>query len=218
MPQNKRTSSELLTVMFIDIVGYTTKTSTLSRDKLDLLQETFDSLSLPVFEHYGGNIIKKSGDAFLATFTSATDAVLCGIGLQKAFKKHNKRQPEKDRIIIRVALHTGEVLKRKGDIYGDTVNITARVEGIAKAHDIVLSKATFDALNKNEVRVMTIGEHKLKGVRRPMRLFKVIRGRKKRRFWLKVAKNLKYYISRVVQLISLALIIWAIIYLLRRIL
>jgi len=180
----KNDRSEVLTVMFTDIVGYTKTTAQLSREEFTQLHDTFDDLSLPLFSNHNGTVIKKIGDAYLITFRSPTEAVLCGIDLQKAFATHNKnsRRP----IRIRVAIHTGEVVVRKDDVYGEAVNTTSRIEHIAPAGAVVFSEAVFSAMNKREIPYMHMGTRTLKGMKYPVRLFRVetpadIRARRIRR-------------------------------------
>jgi len=165
--------SETLTVMFIDIVGYTKKTNKLSREEFDSLHNVFDNLSIPIFEAFNGNVVKKIGDAFLVTFKLPTDALLCGVELQKAFQEYNKNRDPRERIIIRAALDLGEVMFRGYDIYGDTVNTAARIEGMAGAGQVVFSGAVFSAMNKNEVRAVSLGLRKFKGLKYPIRVFRV---------------------------------------------
>lgn len=175
MNQKEKIITKIRTVMFIDIVNYTKTTTELTREKFNELHDTFDSLSLPIFERNGGKVIKKIGDAFLISFESATDAVKCGIELQKNFQQYRSSYQKgiNKPLHIRVAIHSGEVILRNEDIHGDTVNITARIEGIAHADDIVLSEAVYQAMNKNEVPIIFIGSHKLKGLKNPIKLFRV---------------------------------------------
>ena len=189
--------------MFIDIVGYTKTTTQLDREQFDQLHELFDNITLPIFNDHDGKVIKKIGDAFLATFDSATQAVLCGIDLQKSFIKNTRKlnNPFK----IRVAIHTGEIIERKGDIYGSTVNTAARIEAVAKAGHIIFSETVYNAMNKNEIKYTFIGKKKLKGVRRPVALFKVkttkdkylkrrIQDKKSKKVFRKNMKNLISFI------------------------
>ena len=164
-------SSEVLTVMFVDIVGYTKTTAQLSREEFTSLHDTFDNISLPLFEQYNGKVIKKIGDAFLITFKSPTNAVLAGIELQNSFDQHNKHA--KRPIKIRVAIHTGEVIVRNDDVFGEAVNTASRIEGVAGAGHIVFSEAVFSAMNKREVPYIHLGMQRLKGMKYPIRLFRV---------------------------------------------
>ncbi|MBI4146309.1 adenylate/guanylate cyclase domain-containing protein [Candidatus Woesearchaeota archaeon] len=163
--------SEVLTVVFTDIVGYTRTTAQLSREEFSQLHDIFDQISLPLFQTYEGTVIKKIGDAFLITFKSPTQAVLCGVALQKAFREHNKTS--KRPIRIRVAIHTGEVIVRKDDVYGEAVNTASRIEDIATPGHVVFSEAVFGAMNKREVAYMHLGMKHLKGMKYPIRLFRV---------------------------------------------
>jgi class 3 adenylate cyclase len=209
-----RVKSKIKTVMFIDIAEYTKTTTLLNREQFDELHELFDNIALPTFNSHDGKVIKKIGDAFLVTFDSATQAVLCGIELQKLFFKQtrNLHSPFK----IRVAIHSGEIIERKGDIYGATVNTAARIEGIAKAGHIVFSETVYNAMNKNEIRFTFLGKKKLKGIRRPVALFKVKTGKDKylkRRIQDKRSKktfrrNMKNLISFLIFLAFIFGLLW----------
>jgi class 3 adenylate cyclase len=166
-----KVSSEILTVMFIDIVGYTKTTQQLSREEFTKLHDVFDSISLPIFDRYEGKVIKKIGDAFLITFRSPTNALLCGIELQNEFDRYNRTA--KRALHIRVAVHTGEVIVRNDDVYGEAVNTTSRIEGVAGSDQIVFSDAVFSAMNKREIPYIHLGLRKLKGMKYPLRLFRV---------------------------------------------
>ncbi|MBS3107973.1 adenylate/guanylate cyclase domain-containing protein [Candidatus Woesearchaeota archaeon] len=184
MAENK---TEMLTIMFIDIVNYTETTGKLSRESFSRLHDTFDNLIIKAVSNFNGQIIKKIGDAFLITFRAATDAVHCGILLQKEFYQYNENNSRVIPLNIRVAIHAGEVLLRNRDIYGEAVNITSRIESIVKTGDIVFSEAVFSAMNKNEIPYKYIGSFKFKGVKMPIRLFKV----KSREDFMREAKLIK---------------------------
>jgi adenylate cyclase len=170
--------SETRTVMFIDIVGYTTTTTKLSREEFNKLHDEFDSTSLPIFKKYGGSVIKKIGDAFLITFPSPTDALHCGMSLQNTFGKRN--QQHQLPITIRVAIHAGEVMLRDNDIYGNAVNTAARIESMVAPGDICFSEAVFLAMNKNEIPWQEIGYRQFKGLEYPIKIFRVKKPLKKR--------------------------------------
>ena len=122
-----------LSIMFTDIKGFTSKTAKKSRKELSRMLELHDALIRPIFKEFGGKVIKTIGDAFLVTFTSPTDAVLCGIKIQKVLAKHNKYNDDGDRLEVRVAINSGEVTVKGNDIFGDAVNTAARLEGVAEA-------------------------------------------------------------------------------------
>ncbi len=172
-PPRKRMSSETATVMFVDVVGYTKTTAGLTRDLIDQLLNAFETLPMPVIDRYGGTLVKKIGDALLITFKSPTDAVLCGIALQHTFRRYNITNRLRRPLRIRVAIHAGEVLKRDNDVFGDAVNATSRIEEMTKPGQVVFSDAVFSAMNKNEVPFVPLGWQQLRGVKYPIRLFRV---------------------------------------------
>jgi class 3 adenylate cyclase len=165
--------SEIATVMIVDIGKYTKLVRGLRRGDVDGLHEVFDKICLQRFEKYSGKVVKKMGDAFLATFKSPTDSLLCAMELQNGFSKYNKENKTGRPLRIRVALHTGEVIVRNEDIYGDTVNIASRIEELAEIGQIYFSGSVFMAMNKNEVPFLHLGLKRLKGLGRPLRIFRV---------------------------------------------
>lgn len=215
MENKQKLESELLTIMFVDMVGYTKTTTRLSRDKINELHDIFDNISMPVFNKYDGRIIKKIGDAFLVTFKSATNAVLCGVELQNAFHKYNKDNNLNGPLKIRVTLHLGEVLVKNNDVYGDAVNVASRIEGVTKADHITFSEEVFSSINKNEIPYIHLGLTKLKGVKRPIRLFRVkthAEGMMEMILKKKSRKSLgRNFILALILIIIIALIAWFII-------
>jgi adenylate cyclase len=206
--------AETLTIMFIDIVGYTKTTSELKRETLHQLHDIFDSISLSVFKEFSGKVISKIGDAYLTTFKSATDAVLCGIELQKQFRNYNREYKPVKKLNVRVALHNGEVVTRNNNVFGDAVNIASRIEGIAKPGDVVFSETVYYAMNKNEISYLFLGKKKLKGIKRPLKIFRVkkrldpVKSRKR-----KIGKFFKRLISRIIVMAIVVGLIYLLIYL-----
>lgn len=209
----EKVQSEVLTIMFIDLVGYTKTTGKLKREDISGLHDVFDDICASVFNKYEGSVIKKMGDAFLATFKSPTNAVLCGVELQNDFARYNHSYKLTNPLMIRVALHGGEVVLRKGDIYGDAVNTAARIEGIVKAGDVVFSEAVYHSMNKNEIPYLYIGEKMFRGLKRPIKLFKVKRMydeilRRRRKMWRSFRRRVRTVILTVILLALLAAFIY----------
>ena len=170
-----------LTIVFTDIKGFTSRTSEQSRgETLDMIKKHRD-LVLPVITERGGNLIKSIGDAFLFTFESPTDAVLSGIKLQQHLRNYNKTAPKAERVEIRVAINTGEVIVEEGDVYGETVNIASRIEGIAEPNEVYFTEATYLSMNKSEVPSAEIGYRILKGIPEKIKVYKVLREGEKAR-------------------------------------
>ena len=165
--------SEILTIMMIDLVGYSSKSASINREEFTKLHDVFDNLSLTTFEKFSGKVIKKIGDAFLITFKSPTDAVHCGKELLERFAQHNKDKNKNEHLNIRVAINSGEILHRENDIYGDAVNVAARIEGITPADEIYFSHSVYQTINRNEVSCLEVGYFELKNIPEPVRIFKV---------------------------------------------
>mgnify|MGYP003802955527 CR=1 FL=1 len=160
--------------MFTDIKGFTERTSSASREQLIDLLKKHDSVLLPVINRFEGAVIKTIGDAFLVTFESPTNAVLCGIMLQDALRSFNDKKEEAEKICIRVAINIGEVEIRDGDVFGEAVNIAARLEGITDANEIYFTESVYLAMNKAEVPSSEVGAFRLKGIPEAIKVYRVI--------------------------------------------
>lgn len=164
-----------LTILITDIKGFTDKTSHRSRADIQRLLDDHRDVVLPVLEGRGGHLVKTMGDAFMMTYDSPTDAVLAGVAAQEALAKHNHDLPESERIEIRVAINAGEVNLAENDVFGEAVNITARIEGVAEAGEVYFTEAVYLAMNKTEVPSSEIGLLQLKGIPEKVRVYKVRR-------------------------------------------
>ena len=164
--------SKVLTIMIVDIVDYTGLSSMLGRERFDEVNEDFDRITLPLFEKYAGQVIKKIGDSFLVVFESATDSLHCAIELQNKFWEYRESRAGVP-LKIKVALNTGEVIIRNNDVYGEAVNVVSRVEKATNPGQIYFTQPVFLAMNKNEIPHAYIGAKKFKGVEHPVKLFRV---------------------------------------------
>ncbi len=165
-----------LAIMLTDIKGFTSKTAGFSRAQTQELLSRHRELVLPVIEKFRGRLVKTIGDAFLVAFDSPTDAVICGVEIQNVLKAHNAERAQQDRIEIRIAINSGEVaVHDDGDVYGDPVNITSRLESIAEAGEVFFTEAVYLAMNKREVPSSEIGYRQFKGVPEKIKVFRVLR-------------------------------------------
>jgi class 3 adenylate cyclase len=162
-----------LAILLTDIKGFTDKTSSRSRADIQRLLDEHRDVVLPVLQEKGGRLIKTIGDAFLMVFESPTDAVLAGVAAQAALAKRNAPLPESERIEIRIAINSGEVNLMEGDVYGEPVNIAARIEGVAEAGEVYFTEAVYLSMNKIEVPSAEIGLLQLKGIPEKIRVYKV---------------------------------------------
>ncbi|KAF0126723.1 MAG: adenylate/guanylate cyclase domain-containing protein [Elusimicrobia bacterium] len=165
-----------LTILLTDIKGFTSRTASGSRSDMVALLRKHKELVLPALEKFRGTLVKTIGDAFLVTFDSPTDAVLCGVEIQEILKEHNSEKTGRERIEIRIAINSGEVaVAEDGDIFGDAVNITARLESIAEPGEVFFTEAVYLAMNKREVPSSEIGYRQFKGIPERIKVFRVLR-------------------------------------------
>ncbi len=167
------TTTRNLTILLTDIKGFTDKTSHKSRVDIDAMLAEHREIVLPALEDRGGRLLKTIGDAFLMTFDSPTNAVLAGVGVQEALRRRNEGRVGEDRLEVRIAINVGEVNITDSDVFGEPVNITARIEGIAEAGEVFFTEGVFLAMNKAEVPSSEVGYYKLSGIDREVRVYKV---------------------------------------------
>lgn len=167
--------SQLLSVVFIDVQGYTRRTATQSRrDNQKFLHETREFVTRHIDEH-GGQLVKTMGDGFMASFSSPSNAVQCGLEMQKNLKSRNANVKDPNNLVrFRIGINTGEVdMDEHGDLFGDTVNIAARIEGFAEPNEVFISEATYLAMNRSEFGALDLGPQSFKNATREIRVYKI---------------------------------------------
>jgi adenylate cyclase len=165
-----------LAIVFTDIQGFTERTSRQTHEENQRLLQVHHDLLAPLFSAFGGKILKSIGDAFLVTFESPTQAVLSGVAIQDRLWQHNQSTPEHERLNVRVAVNVGEVRVEASDVFGEPVNIAARVEGITDAGEVYFTEAVYLSMNKAEVPSQEVGAFELKGIPGKIRVFRVPKG------------------------------------------
>jgi class 3 adenylate cyclase len=164
---------ENLAIMFVDMAGFAERTARQTRQQNKALLRDFAGLLVPLIARFGGTHVKSIGDALLVAFRSPTDSVRCGMAMHDAVSSYNHERSRHDPIQIRVALNVGEVRLESDDVFGEAVNIAARVEELTPPGEIYLTGVVYLSMNKTEVAAEHIGERMLKGVPEPVRLFRV---------------------------------------------
>lgn len=162
---------ENLTIMFTDIVGFSKMVSSLSRKDSQAILQQHDRMLIKIIKRFGGRIIKSVGDSFLVVYRSPTDAVLSAMAMQDKLWEYNKNQQESHKIVIRVALNAGEVRLTSNDVFGDAVNLAARLESKTPAGAILLTESVYLSMNKNEVILKPLGKHQFKGIAQPIAIY-----------------------------------------------
>lgn len=163
----KRENSQLLTVFFIDIVGYTEKSSSIDMSSIIGLIKNFEDIALPVIKNFKGTLIKKMGDGLLAVFKHPLNAVLASLSIQKKIAEYNEFKLDKERFYARIGLNTGLVIRKDNDIYGDVVNVASRMETSANPGDVMLTQTTYEEI-KNYIQCTKLGNIQVKGKKDPI--------------------------------------------------
>jgi adenylate cyclase len=123
----------------------------------------------------GGRIFNAAGDAFLAEFSSAVEAVRCAIDIQESLRTRNLAFPDSRQMSYRIGIGIGDVVEREGDLLGDGVNIAARLEGLAEVGGICISRAVHEQVtNKLSARFVDIGARKVKNIPEPVHAYLVV--------------------------------------------
>jgi class 3 adenylate cyclase/Tfp pilus assembly protein PilF len=124
-------------------------------------------------EQHRGRVVDAPGDNMLAEFTSVVDAVQCGVEIQQVLRAKNALLPESRRMEFRIGINLGDVIEEGHSIYGDGVNIAARLEGLAEAGGICISESAYQQIeNKLPLTYKYLGEHKVKNITKPVRVYR----------------------------------------------
>ncbi|MEE8409247.1 MAG: adenylate/guanylate cyclase domain-containing protein [Myxococcota bacterium] len=160
--------TETLAIVFTDIKGYTAATSKQSHQENAALLRKVERLVAPVVRSFSGRVIKSIGDAYMIVFRSPTEAVRCSAAIQDRLHQYNTNTPTDQGIHIRIAINVGEVRVHRGDVFGDPVNIAARIETITPADEIYFADAVYLTMNRSDISIDRVGQYELKGIREPV--------------------------------------------------
>jgi class 3 adenylate cyclase len=152
-----------LTVMFTDICGFTKQTGKTSRRDMMQRLAKHNALLLPVIEAWGGTLIKSIGDSFLLTFESPTDALHCALCLQHTLREYNQTAKETQKIHLKISVNSGEITLTDDDVFGDPVNVAAKIEKATQPNETLFTEAVFLSMNQSEVPCEPAGSFAAKG-------------------------------------------------------
>jgi TolB-like protein/class 3 adenylate cyclase len=169
-----RVERRLAAILAADIAGYSRLMGVDEEGTLAALKVCRRELMDPKIAEHRGRIVKTTGDGALVEFASAVDAARCAIEIQRVMAKRNATIPEARRIEFRIGINVGDIISDEGDIYGDGVNIAARVESLASPGAICLSEDAYKQIKgKVELDVSDMGEQQLKNIAQPVRVYSV---------------------------------------------
>jgi adenylate cyclase len=169
-----RVERRLAAILAADVAGYSRLMSADEEGTLTALKAIRRELIDPKIAEHGGRLVKTTGDGALVEFASAVDAVRCAMQIQRAMSERNAAIQEDRRIEFRIGINVGDIIVDEGDIYGDGVNIAARVETLASPGGVYLSDNAYQQMKgKLELDVSDMGEHQLKNIAEPIRIYGV---------------------------------------------
>ena len=170
----ERAKRKLSGILSADAVGYS---RLMEEDEVSTIRTLEDSKELManLIQQYGGRVVDAPGDNLLAEFGSVVDATECAVQIQRELQAKNADLPDNRRMPFRMGVNLGDVVEEADRIYGDGVNIAARLEGLAEPGGICISRTAYDHLkNKLKLGYEYLGEHSVKNITEPLRVYRVL--------------------------------------------
>jgi class 3 adenylate cyclase len=164
----------LAAILAADIAGYSRLMGADEEGTLAALKAIRRELGDPKIEEHRGRVVKTTGDGLLVEFASVVDAVRCAVEIQQAMAERNAEVPMVRRIEFRIGINLGDVILDEGDLYGDGVNIAARLEALADPGEICVSRVVRDQVrDRLDIAFEDRGEQQVKNITRPVHVFRV---------------------------------------------
>ena len=171
---NERVERRLAAVLAADVVGYSRLMGISEEGTLVRLKAIRKTVVDPAIAEHRGRIVKNTGDGALVEFASAVDAARCAAEIQRRMAEQNSGEPQTSRIDFRIGIHVGDIIIDDNDIFGDGVNIAARLEGIAEPGGVCISEdAQRQIRGKVELAFDDMGQQALKNIAEPMRAWRL---------------------------------------------
>jgi len=165
---------KLTAILSADVVGYSRLMDDDEEATIRTLT-TYRKILTSMIQQYRGRVVDTTGDNLLADFASAVDAVNCAVEIQRELSEQNTELPYERRMEFRIGINVGDIVEEQDRIYGDGVNIAARVEGLADAKGICISGRVYDQVeNKLDFKYEYMGEQEVKNIAKPVRVYRVL--------------------------------------------
>ena len=172
-----RVERRLAAILAVDVAGYSRLMGKDEEGTLAALRAVRGELADPKIAEHRGRIVKTTGDGLLAEFASVVDAVRCAVELQREMIARNAAVPAERRIEFRMGINVGDIIVEDGDIFGDGVNIAARLEALAEPGGICLSAAAHEQVrDRLDIAFDDLGEQQVKNITRPVRTYGAVLG------------------------------------------
>ena len=165
---------KLAAILYADVAGYSRLTGEDEEGTHRALRTYLDAITSHIQVHKG-RVVHYAGDAVLAEFATVSDALSCAVEVQRDLKTRNEDLPDERKVQFRIGVNLGEVIVDQDEIYGDGVNIAARLETLAEPGGICVSEAVYSAIgNKLPIEYVFLGEQSVKNIEKPVRTYSVI--------------------------------------------
>jgi adenylate cyclase len=163
---------KLTAILSADVKGYSRLMGADEEATVRTLQ-AYKEVMASSIQHHRGRVVGTAGDSVLAEFASVVDAVQCAVEIQQVLRAKNAMLPENRRMEFRIGINLGDVIEEGDSIYGDGVNIAARLEGLAEVGGICISESAYQQIeNKLPLRYDYLGEHEVKNIAKPVRVYR----------------------------------------------
>src|SRR3954452_24191220 len=165
-------------IFYSDVVGYSRLMGADEIGTISALRATLNTIALPAIQNSSGRLIQVAGDAILAEFPGAPSAVDCAVNIQRRLAERNVGIDPERRIEFRIGVNYGEILADEERIFGDTVNVAARLEGIAEPGGLAISRKVLETItDRKDLVFESLGERRLKKIAQPGEVFRLASGR-----------------------------------------
>jgi len=165
---------KLAAILSADVEGYS---RLMGEDEIGTIRTltAYKKAMTSLIRQHRGRVVDSPGDNLLAEFASVVDAVQCAVEIQLELAERNVELPEERKMVFRIGINLGDVVEEKDRLYGDGINIASRLEGLCDGGGICLSGTAFEHVeNKLELKFKDLGEHQVKNITRPIRVYRVL--------------------------------------------
>ena len=178
MPIEQRITRKLSAILSADVKNYSLLMTDDEVHTIETLKKYRQIMSNLIDQH-SGRVVDNPGDNLLAEFGSAVDSVEASVAIQNKLRKENARYVEDRRLQFRIGINIGDIVQDGDRIYGEGVNVAARIEGLAQAGGICISRNTYDHVkDKLDLEFEYLGEHAVKNINEPVRVYRVLMDKK----------------------------------------
>jgi len=174
MTDEQKVTRKLSAILSADVKGYSRLMSEDETHTIKTLKE-YRSIITTIVNDHSGRVVDAPGDNLLAEFSSVVNAVQSSVDIQNALKENNTDLPDDKRLVFRIGVNIGDVVQDGDSLYGDGVNIAARIEGLADPGGVCISRNAYDHIhNKLNFGYEYLGGHSVKNIKNPVRVYKIL--------------------------------------------